>query len=74
GWRAANKVVKIAGKTGTAQLAGDKNPHNWFIGYAPADNPKLSIVVLVENKEEEISIAPQIAGRILSRIFDNTGK
>jgi len=74
GWRANNKVVKIAGKTGTAQLAGDKNPHNWFIGYAPADNPKLSIVVLVENKEEEISIAPQIAGRILSRIFDNTGK
>lgn len=74
GWRAANKVVKIAGKTGTAQLAGDKNPHNWFIGYAPADNPKLSIVVLVENKEEEISIAPQIAGRILSRIFDSTGK
>ena len=74
GWRATNKVVKIAGKTGTAQLAGDKNPHNWFIGYAPADNPKLSIVVLVENKEEEISIAPQIAGRILSRIFDSTGK
>ncbi|MCD6257786.1 penicillin-binding protein 2 [Candidatus Aerophobetes bacterium] len=74
GWRANNKVVKIAGKTGTAQLAGDKNPHNWFIGYAPADNPKLSIVVLVENKKEEISIAPQIAGRILSRIFDNTEK
>lgn len=69
GWRAANKVVKIAGKTGTAQLAGDKNPHNWFVGYAPADHPVLSIVVLVENKEEEISIAPQIAGKILSRVF-----
>jgi len=69
GWRAKNKVVKIAGKTGTVELAGDQNPHNWFVGYAPADNPTLSIVVLVENREEEISIAPQIAGKILSRVF-----
>lgn len=69
GWRAKNEVVSIAGKTGTAELAGDENPHNWFIGYAPAENPTLSIVVLVENREEEISIAPQIAGKILARIF-----
>jgi penicillin-binding protein 2 len=69
GWRAKNKVVKIAGKTGTVKLAEEQNPHNWFVGYAPADNPTLSIVVLVENREEEISIAPQIAGKILSRVF-----
>ena len=69
GWRAKNKIVKIAGKTGTVEIAGNKNPHNWFIGYAPADNPLISIVVLVENREEDISIAPQIAGKILSRIF-----
>ncbi len=73
GWRAKNKVVKIAGKTGTAQIAGEKNPHNWFIGYAPADKPVLSIVVLVENREEDISIAPQIAGEILSEYFKIKG-
>jgi len=71
GWRAKNNVVKIAGKTGTAELAGEQNPHNWFVGYAPADNPVISIVVLVENREEEISIAPQIAGKILVRIFQS---
>ena len=74
GWRAKNKTVKIAGKTGTAELAGDQNPHNWFIGYAPTNEPTLSIVVLVENREEEISIAPQIVGKILSRIFENREK
>jgi len=70
GWRAKNKVVEIAGKTGTVEIEGNENPHNWFVGYAPAENPFLSIVVLVENREEEISIAPQIAGKILSRIFE----
>lgn len=68
GWRAKNSIVKIAGKTGTANVPG-QNPHNWFIGYAPANNPALSIVVLVEHREEDISIAPEIAGKIFSRIF-----
>lgn len=71
GWRAKNSIVNIAGKTGTVEIAEDKNPHNWFIGYAPANDPVLSIVVLVENREEEISIAPQIAGKIVSRVFEN---
>jgi len=69
GWRAENKVVKIAGKTGTAELSKEEKPHNWFIGYAPSDDPRLAIVVLVEHREEEISIAAQIAGKILSQIF-----
>ncbi len=39
---------KISGKTGTAQ-----NPHGedhaWFVGFAPFDNPKIAIAVIVEN-------------------------
>jgi penicillin-binding protein 2 len=69
GWRAENKVVKISGKTGTVELSGEEKPHNWFIGYAPSDNPSLSIVVLVEHREEDISIAAEIAGKILSQYF-----
>lgn len=72
GWRAENEVVEIAGKTGTVEISEDENPHNWFLGYAPADDPALSIVVLVEHREEEISIAPQIAGKIFSRVFRET--
>jgi penicillin-binding protein A len=42
--------VQIAGKTGTAQtgLTG-QNPHTWFICFAPANDPKIALAVLVEN-------------------------
>jgi peptidoglycan glycosyltransferase len=40
--------VPVAGKTGTAQVPG-RDPHAWFIGFAPADNPVYAIAVLVEN-------------------------
>ncbi len=69
GWRADNKVVEISGKTGTVELQEGEKPHNWFIGYAPSDDSSIAIVVLVEHKEEERAIAPEIAGKILSRIF-----
>jgi peptidoglycan glycosyltransferase len=40
--------LAIAGKTGTAE-----NPfgaaHSWFIGFAPADQPRLAVAVLVEH-------------------------
>jgi len=71
GWRAENKIVKIAGKTGTAESSDEERPHNWFIGYTLPDDARLAIVVLIEHREEEISIAAQIAGEILSQIFNN---
>lgn len=39
--------IQIAGKTGTAQNKG--KDHSWFISYAPFDNPKIAMCVLVEN-------------------------
>ena len=69
GWRAEDRIVKISGKTGTVELSEGERPHNWFVGYAPSDNPRLAIVVLVEHREEDISIAAQIAGKIFSQTF-----
>ena len=40
--------VEIAGKTGTAQNPHGQD-HSWFISYAPFDNPKIAMCVLVEN-------------------------
>jgi penicillin-binding protein 2 len=40
--------TQVAGKTGTAQNPHGKD-HAWFIGFAPFDNPKIAICVLVEN-------------------------
>ena len=47
GTRAQIPGVRVAGKTGTAQNAGPS--HAWFIGFAPADDPKIAIAVIVEN-------------------------
>lgn len=38
---------KMAGKTGTAQNAGD--PHSWFAGFFPYDSPRVALVVFVEH-------------------------
>lgn len=70
GWRAKNRVVEISGKTGTAEVSEEKNPHSWFIGYAPSTDPRLAIVVLVENREEDIQIGAQITKKIFSQIFE----
>lgn len=41
--------VRVAGKTGTAEVGGDVQPHAWFIGFAPADNPTIAVAVIREN-------------------------
>ncbi|MCU1594289.1 MAG: cell elongation-specific peptidoglycan D,D-transpeptidase [Frankiales bacterium] len=41
--------VRVAGKTGTAQHLKGAAPHAWFIGFAPAVNPRVAVAVLVED-------------------------
>lgn len=40
--------IKVAGKTGTAQNPHGQD-HGWFICFAPMDDPKIAVAVLVEN-------------------------
>ena len=41
--------IVVAGKTGTAQNAQDaERDHAWFVGYAPADDPKIVVAVMLE--------------------------
>lgn len=41
--------IPTAGKTGTAQLGGSGEPNSWFIGFAPVDQPKVAIAIVVEH-------------------------
>lgn len=41
--------TKVAAKTGTAQHGPGAAPHAWFISFAPADDPKIAVAVVVEN-------------------------
>lgn len=56
--------IKIAGKTGTAQNPHGKD-HAYFICYAPADNPKIAIAVVVENVGFGATYAAPIAKKLI---------
>jgi peptidoglycan glycosyltransferase len=43
------KGVEVAGKTGTAQNGGNLPYTLWFTGFAPANNPKVAVAVVVED-------------------------
>ncbi len=58
--------VLVAGKTGTAQNPPHKD-HAWFIGYAPADHPKIAICVLVENAGFGGTVSAPIAGLCIEK-------
>jgi len=40
--------IQVAGKTGTAQT-GVGTTHVWFVSFAPADNPKIAVAVMLES-------------------------
>ena len=41
--------VKVAGKTGSAQVSPGKISHSLFVGYAPARKAEVALAVIVEN-------------------------
>lgn len=61
--------VPVAGKTGTAQWSSKKDPHAWFTGFAPYDEPTIAITVLVEEGKEGSAIAVPIAREVLAWYF-----
>ncbi len=57
--------VPVAGKTGTAQLGENQDPHAWFTGFAPVDDPKIAVAVLVENGGQGSEVAAPIAREVI---------
>lgn len=55
--------VTVAGKTGTAENATG-NDHSWFVGFAPAEDPKVAVAVVIENANAYGSATP-IAGKVI---------
>ena len=78
---------KIAGKTGTAQvftvkqnasynakrLAKKLHDHALFIAFAPADNPRIAVAVIVENGGHGGSVAAPIAAKVIAEYLETSG-
>ncbi|MEH6308903.1 penicillin-binding protein [Olivibacter sp. CPCC 100613] len=72
-----NSLFKMAGKTGTAQMAdgaaGYKTKRRYqgsFAGYFPADNPKYSMIVVVQNPRKGGYYATTIAAPVFKEIAE----
>ena len=62
--------IPVAGKTGTAETPGiNAQPHSWFVGYAPADNPQIAFAVVVENAGEGSTVAAPMARQVVEAYF-----
>lgn len=61
--------TRVAGKTGTAQNPSG-NDHAWFIGFAPADEPKVAIAIILEEEGSSggVSAAPIARNIILEAL------
>ncbi len=61
--------IKVAGKTGTAENSqGDD--HAWFVAFAPADEPKIAVAVLLENAGKGSNAIPA-ARNIMKEYIEN---
>jgi len=59
----------VCGKTGTAQT-GRIEPHGWFVAFAPADDPQIAVVAMVEHGREGSETAAPIVRRLLDAYFN----
>jgi penicillin-binding protein 2 len=71
--------LEISGKTGTAQIIGRREnetsydrklpdhfkPHAWFVSYAPSDDPKIAISVIIEHGGHGSSAAGPVARELV---------
>lgn len=76
-----NSRYKIAGKTGTAQIANKKYGYRYgpgaklshqgsFVGYFPADNPKYTCIVVVNAPSKNVYYGNLVAGPIFKEVAD----
>jgi penicillin-binding protein 2 len=80
GWRSRLSTVEVCGKTGSAQVvarsrlekspnAFEMQPHGWFLAFAPADDPRIALAVLVEHGRSGGESAAPVARQILAQFF-----
>lgn len=70
GTRARVDGISVAGKTGSAE--NEKGiTHAWFVGFAPVENPKIALSIIVENGGGGGKVAAPIASQLFSTYLKN---
>src|SRR3954447_23598645 len=61
--------VTVAGKTGTAENVPGQPTHAWFISFAPAENPRVAVAVIVEHGGTGGVAAAPIARQVMQAVL-----
>ena len=72
GTRARISGIKVAGKTGTAEAGKSVETHAWFVAFAPADNPRVAIAIVLENAGVGGQVAAPAAKPVLETALSVT--
>ncbi|MET0761196.1 MAG: penicillin-binding transpeptidase domain-containing protein [Thermoleophilaceae bacterium] len=75
GTAAALSGIRVAGKTGTAEVGANREfTQPWFIAFAPVDNPRMAIAVTVERTTGQGgTVAAPIARQVLEALLGEGG-
>ncbi len=68
-----NVPVKVAGKTGTAQISANEPNHALFVSFAPYESPEISVTVVMPNAFTS-SNAASLASYIYRYYFDESSR
>ena len=70
--RALNSLsYAVAGKTGSAEYDSEGSSHAWFVGFAPADDPKIAVSIIVEGAGTGSQYAVPIAREMFEAYLGN---
>ena len=70
GTAAALEGVRVAGKTGTAEVDGGAANQAWFIGFAPVGRPRMAVAVTIERTQGQGgTVAAPLAKRVLEDLI-----
>jgi penicillin-binding protein 2 len=64
-----NLPMQVCAKTGSAQVQNNTQENALFVGYAPCNDPKIAILILIENSKEGSLNAVPIAKRHLQLVL-----
>ena len=67
-WKFEN--LEMCGKTGTAQIDGEKS-HSWFVGYSQREDLPLAVVCIAENGGYGSGVASKVSDKVMQYFLKN---
>ena len=68
-----NYPIKVAGKSGTAQVTGTERDNGLFISYAPFDDPQIAVCVVIEGGDSGNNVAPVVRDIYNAYFYSRSG-